>query len=63
MWLPFGWIFLGIFGGIRPFGLVGLLLGPAIIAALVALSDLAAPTHLYVVVFPDACNCNARGLV
>jgi predicted PurR-regulated permease PerM len=47
MRLPFVWILLGIFGGIEAFGLVGLFLGPAIIAALVALwRDLAAPTHL-----------------
>jgi predicted PurR-regulated permease PerM len=47
MRLPFVWILLGIVGGIEAFGLVGLFLGPAIIAALVALwRDLAAPTHL-----------------
>jgi predicted PurR-regulated permease PerM len=45
--LPFVWILLGIFGGISAFGLVGLFLGPAIIAALIALwRDLARPTHL-----------------
>jgi predicted PurR-regulated permease PerM len=43
--LPFVWILLGIFGGISAFGLVGLFLGPAIIAALIALwRDLARPT-------------------
>jgi predicted PurR-regulated permease PerM len=45
--LPFVWILLGIFGGIEAFGLVGLFLGPAIVAALIALwRDLAMPTHL-----------------
>jgi predicted PurR-regulated permease PerM len=45
--LPFVWILLGIFGGIEAFGLVGLFLGPAIVAALIALwRDLATPTHL-----------------
>jgi len=45
--LPFVWILLGIFGGISAFGLVGLFLGPAIIAALIALwRDLARPAHL-----------------
>jgi predicted PurR-regulated permease PerM len=44
--LSFVWILLGIFGGIT-FGLVGLFLGPAIVAALIALwRDLATPTHL-----------------
>jgi predicted PurR-regulated permease PerM len=42
--LPFVWILLGIFGGISAFGLVGLFLGPAIVAALIALwRDLATP--------------------
>jgi predicted PurR-regulated permease PerM len=45
--LPFVWILLGLFGGIEAFGLVGLFLGPAVVAALIALwRDLAAPTHL-----------------
>jgi predicted PurR-regulated permease PerM len=45
--LPFVWILLGIFGGISAFGLVGLFLGPAIVAALIALwRDLARPTHV-----------------
>jgi AI-2E family transporter len=43
--LPFVWILLGIFGGINAFGLVGLFLGPAIVAALITLwRDLAKPT-------------------
>jgi predicted PurR-regulated permease PerM len=44
--LPFIWILLGIFGGTSSFGLVGLFLGPAIVAAIVALwRDLATPRH------------------
>jgi predicted PurR-regulated permease PerM len=35
--LPFLWVLLGIFGGLENFGLVGLFLGPAIMAALVSL--------------------------
>jgi predicted PurR-regulated permease PerM len=34
--LPFLWILLGIFGGLETFGLVGLFLGPAIMAAVLA---------------------------
>lgn len=34
--LPFLWVLLGILGGIESFGLVGLFLGPALMAALVA---------------------------
>jgi predicted PurR-regulated permease PerM len=44
--LPFVWILLGIFGGAGAFGLVGLFLGPAIVAAVIALwRDLATPSH------------------
>jgi predicted PurR-regulated permease PerM len=35
--LPFLWILLGIFGGLETFGLLGLFLGPAILAVLLAL--------------------------
>jgi predicted PurR-regulated permease PerM len=35
--LPFLWVLLGIFGGLETFGLVGLFLGPAIMAGLVSL--------------------------
>ena len=35
--LPFLWVLLGIFGGLETFGLVGLFLGPAIMAALISL--------------------------
>ncbi len=35
--LPFLWVLLGIFAGIESFGLVGLFLGPAIIAVLLAI--------------------------
>ena len=35
--LPFLWVLLGIFGGITTFGLLGLFVGPAIMAALVSL--------------------------
>jgi predicted PurR-regulated permease PerM len=35
--LPFLWVLLGIFGGLETFGLLGLFLGPAIIAAALAL--------------------------
>lgn len=35
--LPFLWVLLGILGGLQSFGLLGLFLGPAIMAALIAL--------------------------
>lgn len=35
--LPFLWVLLGIFGGLETFGLIGLFLGPAIIAILIAI--------------------------
>jgi predicted PurR-regulated permease PerM len=35
--LPFLWVLLGIFAGLESFGLVGLFLGPAIIAVLIAI--------------------------
>jgi predicted PurR-regulated permease PerM len=35
--LPFLWVLLGILGGLEAFGLVGLFLGPAVMAALIAL--------------------------
>jgi predicted PurR-regulated permease PerM len=35
--LPFLWVLLGILGGVQSFGLLGLFLGPAVMAALVAL--------------------------
>lgn len=35
--LPFLWVLLGILGGLKAFGLVGLFLGPAVMAALIAL--------------------------
>jgi predicted PurR-regulated permease PerM len=35
--LPFLWVLLGILGGLEAFGLLGLFLGPAIMAALIAL--------------------------
>lgn len=35
--LPFLWVLLGILGGVESFGLVGLFLGPALMAALVSL--------------------------
>jgi len=35
--LPFLWVLLGILGGVEQFGLVGLFLGPALMAALVAI--------------------------
>jgi predicted PurR-regulated permease PerM len=34
--LPFLWVLLGILGGVESFGLVGIFLGPALMAALVA---------------------------
>jgi predicted PurR-regulated permease PerM len=46
--LPFVWVLLGILGGVETFGLLGLLLGPALLAVLIALwRELAAPeiTH------------------
>jgi predicted PurR-regulated permease PerM len=35
--LPFLWVLLGILGGVESFGLVGLFLGPALMAALVSI--------------------------
>jgi predicted PurR-regulated permease PerM len=35
--LPFIWVLLGILGGVESFGLLGLFLGPAIMAALILL--------------------------
>jgi predicted PurR-regulated permease PerM len=35
--LPFLWVLLGILGGLETFGIVGLFLGPAVIAALISL--------------------------
>jgi predicted PurR-regulated permease PerM len=35
--LPFLWVLLGILGGVESFGLVGLFVGPALMAALVAI--------------------------
>jgi predicted PurR-regulated permease PerM len=46
--LPFVWVLLGILGGVETFGLLGLLLGPALLAVLIALwRELASPelTH------------------
>jgi predicted PurR-regulated permease PerM len=45
--LPFLWVLLGLLGGLETFGLLGLFLGPAILAALMALwRDLAAPEEI-----------------
>jgi predicted PurR-regulated permease PerM len=42
--LPFVWVLLGILGGVETFGLLGLLLGPALLAVLIALwRELATP--------------------
>ena len=35
--LPFLWVLLGILGGLETFGFLGLFLGPAMMAALIAL--------------------------
>jgi predicted PurR-regulated permease PerM len=35
--LPFLWVLLGILGGLETFGIIGLFLGPAIVAALISL--------------------------
>jgi predicted PurR-regulated permease PerM len=43
--LSFIWVLLGIFGGLSAFGLIGLFLGPAILAASIALwRELATPS-------------------
>jgi len=43
--LPFLWILLGIFGGLETFGFLGVFLGPAIMAAVLALwREAARPT-------------------
>jgi predicted PurR-regulated permease PerM len=34
--IPFLWVLLGILGGVEQFGLIGLFLGPALMAALVS---------------------------
>jgi predicted PurR-regulated permease PerM len=45
--LPFLWVLLGIFGGLESFGLLGLFLGPTILAVLLALwREWAKPTEL-----------------
>jgi predicted PurR-regulated permease PerM len=45
--LPFLWVLLGILGGLETFGIVGLFLGPAVMAALISLwrdwTDIAVP--------------------
>src|SRR5207244_12403072 len=45
--LPFLWVLLGILGGLETFGIVGLFLGPAVMAALISLwrdwTDMATP--------------------
>ena len=45
--LPFLWVLLGILGGLETFGIVGLFLGPAVMAALISLwrdwTDMAVP--------------------
>jgi predicted PurR-regulated permease PerM len=43
--LPFLWILLGIFGGLETFGLIGLFIGPAIMAAVVAIWREGAKPH------------------
>jgi predicted PurR-regulated permease PerM len=35
--LPFVWVLLGILGGVESFGLLGLFLGPALLAVLITL--------------------------
>jgi predicted PurR-regulated permease PerM len=43
--LPFVWVLLGILGGVESFGLLGLFLGPALLAVLITLwRELAEPT-------------------
>jgi len=47
--LPFLWVLLGILGGVESFGLVGIFLGPALMAALMSMwrswsSEPAAPS-------------------
>jgi predicted PurR-regulated permease PerM len=45
--LPFVWVLLGILGGVETFGLLGLLLGPALLAVLIALwREIATPELL-----------------
>jgi predicted PurR-regulated permease PerM len=49
--LPFLWVLLGILGGLETFGILGLFLGPAIMAALISLwrewtDSSSAPPHL-----------------
>ncbi|HTD88584.1 MAG TPA: AI-2E family transporter, partial [Candidatus Binatia bacterium] len=43
--LPFLWILLGIFGGLETFGLIGLFIGPAIMAAVLAIWREGAKPH------------------
>ena len=51
--LPFIWVLLGILGGVESFGLLGLFVGPAVMAALILLwreytdADRSTPTSLY----------------
>ena len=44
--LPFVWVLLGILGGVESFGLLGLFLGPALLAVLITLwRELAQPVE------------------
>jgi predicted PurR-regulated permease PerM len=52
--LPFVWVLLGILGGVETFGLLGLLLGPALLAVLIALwREIAAPEMVHVKADPE----------
>ena len=53
--LPFVWVLLGILGGVESFGLLGLLLGPALLAVLVALwREIATPELAHAPAEPPA---------
>ena len=53
--LPFLWVFLGIFGGLATFGILGLFLGPTLMAALVSLwREWTAPRTFHATLHPAA---------
>jgi predicted PurR-regulated permease PerM len=59
--LPFLWVFLGIFGGLATFGILGLFLGPALMVALVSLwREWTAPRPFHASLRRDTGHASAR---
>ena len=60
--LPFLWVLLGILGGIETFGLLGLFLGPVVMAALISLwRDWTEPAAAIDELHPNALTRGSRG--